>query len=167
MWPISQKCYIFKIGCIYWNIKLGFGSSQNEQRNFSSKGSTGWEGTNRNCKVGIIFELNLPFQRDSNVNDWLTCLFFLLNTLFINYFVKCLFCFWCRGICSSDEDLYSKLEDIIPNLAKGYLHVFRKAISTSELFGPSSIDQLKAREFFGLRDFYRYRKLFSKHCYFL
>ncbi|XP_078327262.1 E3 ubiquitin-protein ligase rnf213-alpha-like isoform X2 [Crassostrea virginica] len=66
-----------------------------------------------------------------------------------------------KEICSSDEDLYSKLEDIIPNLAKGYLHVFRKAISTSELFGPSSIDQLKAREFFGLRDFYSLIKMIS------
>jgi hypothetical protein len=61
-----------------------------------------------------------------------------------------------RGICSSNIDVCELLEDIIPKLANGYLQVFEKTTTTSELFGTTSRDHLKAREFFGLRDFYRY-----------
>ncbi|XP_062570768.1 E3 ubiquitin-protein ligase rnf213-alpha-like isoform X2 [Saccostrea cucullata] len=64
-----------------------------------------------------------------------------------------------RGICSTNEEVRELLEDLIPKLAKGYLQVFQKTITTGELFGTTSRDQLKAREFFGLRDFYSLVKM--------
>jgi hypothetical protein len=60
-----------------------------------------------------------------------------------------------RGICQHDEEIYPFIADLVPHLAKGYLHVFVKACESEALFGKSSDDHLKAREFFGLRDFYR------------
>ncbi|XP_061196022.1 E3 ubiquitin-protein ligase rnf213-alpha-like [Saccostrea echinata] len=64
-----------------------------------------------------------------------------------------------RGICSTNEEVRELLEGIIPKLAKGYLQVFQKTITTGVLFGTTSRDHLKAREFFGLRDFYSLVKM--------
>lgn len=64
----------------------------------------------------------------------------------------------CRGICEQEE-VYRYIENLIPSLAKAYLHVFYKACENDTLFsdldGKQSEKLLKAREFFGLRDFYR------------
>lgn len=64
----------------------------------------------------------------------------------------------CRGICEQEEG-YRYIENLIPSLAKAYLHVFYKACENDTLFsdldGKQSEKLLKAREFFGLRDFYR------------
>ncbi|XP_053396011.1 E3 ubiquitin-protein ligase rnf213-alpha-like [Mercenaria mercenaria] len=48
-----------------------------------------------------------------------------------------------RGICSTDEEILSQMEHLIQPMAVSYLELFNTA---SE----------KTREFFGLRDFYRY-----------
>lgn len=67
-------------------------------------------------------------------------------------------CF-CRGICEHD-DVYLLIEDLIPRLAQAYLHVFNKACNSDTLFRNNDDvpleNLLKAREFFGLRDFYRF-----------
>ena len=47
-----------------------------------------------------------------------------------------------RGICSTDEATQLLLEPFIPGMAKAYLEIY------------NSRD--REREFFGLRDFYRY-----------
>lgn len=86
-------------------------------------------------------------------------------TIFIIHLHVSLSCLlFCRGICAQ-EDVYLLVEDIIPSLAQAYLHVFNKACNSDTLFrhiddGPSE-NILKAREFFGLRDFYRFLKLIN------
>lgn len=71
---------------------------------------------------------------------------------------------FCRGICAQ-EDVYFLVEDLIPNLAQAYLYVFDKACNSDTLFRHTddvlSENILKAREFFGLRDFYRFLKLIN------
>lgn len=64
-----------------------------------------------------------------------------------------------RGICEHEE-VYWLIENLIPHLSKAYLHVFNKACNNDTLFTRFDEDpqekSIKAREFFGLRDFYRY-----------
>jgi hypothetical protein len=43
--------YSILIGCFYWNIKLGFGSSQDEQRYTGTKRSSWCHRTERKCRV--------------------------------------------------------------------------------------------------------------------
>lgn len=72
----------------------------------------------------------------------------------------CYVCF-CRGICVQ-EDVYLLVEDIILSLVQVYFYVFNKVCNSDILF--RYIDDgfleniLKVREFFGLRDFYRFLK---------
>lgn len=84
-------------------------------------------------------------------------------TIFTLYIHPC-HAFFCRGICAQ-EDVYLLVEDLIPNLAQAYLHVFNKACNSDTLFrhidDVPSENILKAREFFGLRDFYRFLKLIN------
>ena len=47
-----------------------------------------------------------------------------------------------RGICSSDNKMLKVIEPLIPKIAQAYLEIFK--------------DPKSRREFFGLRDFYRY-----------
>ncbi|XP_062570766.1 E3 ubiquitin-protein ligase RNF213-like isoform X2 [Saccostrea cucullata] len=63
-----------------------------------------------------------------------------------------------KGICHSDN-VYQQIEHLIPPLAKGYLRIFEKACNCEALFGSLTEDHLKAREFFGLRDFYSLVKM--------
>ena len=60
------------------------------------------------------------------------------------------------GICSGDEDIQSHLERIIRRLCKGYFDLYKRQ-SKSETLKNAQKD-----EFFGLRDFYRYRIILTK-----
>lgn len=63
----------------------------------------------------------------------------MINTVSMHFF---------RGICkTSDDRTYKEIENIIPALATAYLDMFEKA------------KKCKEREFFGLRDFYRFDNL--------
>lgn len=60
--------------------------------------------------------------------------FFKTNNLYVNIF---------RGICSSKKEVLNKIETLLPDLAEAYETIFRES-------------QQQSREFFGLRDFYRF-----------
>lgn len=86
---------------------------------------------------------------------------------------KCMYTFWVksyffRGICEQGR-IYHYISGLVPRLAKAYKYVFDLACNNDTLFKLSSENpsdsSTKAREFFGLRDFYRFGKIFSDCCY--
>jgi len=66
---------------------------------------------------------------------------FLLHSQSFLVYLKNVYCYN-RGICETGRDVAARIETLVPSLAKAYLELYKSAMDI--------------REFFGLRDFYRW-----------
>ena len=62
-----------------------------------------------------------------------------------------LHCFLYRGICSTDKTIKNLIQPLIPPLANGYAKLYKEQKDFETL------KRCDKEEFFGLRDFYRYK----------